>query len=362
MHYVDFPDEKANFMKAYQHDPSGKKKKMLMVRPSYPPIYMATDESIIQTGNGPVVVVNGNWSIGDHVDWYADGCFWIARITAIFSKESVQVELLNAPFGEGGSYEAPVKDIRPSLDWSIDRMWTVPSMKEPGGVPIREPNFSLSGVDNLEPVKRKYGLPSSVFENVKDSDTWHASSWSSEMVIDELSQAIPPKDDLAMKTINTQKSEASDYTRVTILSTDHLSPSNSSKQEQASNDCNGQEQKSQLDVKVMETCQTFDLDDKTSLKQKALDIVSSNNVTGFDAGELHILEDFYTFLEDKKHLDLTDEKLGSSIVALEELISRVAWLKGVMQLGLKGWCEDRRKRKWAFCERKDAVKSDNDTV
>jgi hypothetical protein len=38
----------------------------------------------------------------------------------------IQVSLLEPPLGEGGSYSAKFKDLRPALDWSIIEGWTVP--------------------------------------------------------------------------------------------------------------------------------------------------------------------------------------------------------------------------------------------
>uniref|UniRef100_A0A0D9WCJ8 Uncharacterized protein n=1 Tax=Leersia perrieri TaxID=77586 RepID=A0A0D9WCJ8_9ORYZ len=35
-------------------------------------------------------------------------------------------ELLKPPIGEGRSYDAHCKDIRPALDWSLEKGWTVP--------------------------------------------------------------------------------------------------------------------------------------------------------------------------------------------------------------------------------------------
>ena len=40
-----------------------------------------------------------------------------------------QVELLPPPLGEGKSYQASFCDLRPSLDWSVEDGWTVPTSK-----------------------------------------------------------------------------------------------------------------------------------------------------------------------------------------------------------------------------------------
>lgn len=41
----------------------------------------------------------------------------------------LQIELLAPPHGEGSIYEALSKDLRPSLEWSLDDGWTVPFSK-----------------------------------------------------------------------------------------------------------------------------------------------------------------------------------------------------------------------------------------
>ncbi|MCO5555126.1 hypothetical protein L7F22_016404 [Adiantum nelumboides] len=96
----------------------------------------------------------------------------------------------------------------------------------------------------------------------------------------------------------------------------------------------------------------LDVTNKTKVAQSSSsreDALSTLN----DMGEALLFKELNTFLGDEKLLDLSDERIGSSIVALEELISRLAWLKGVMQLGLKGWCKERRKRKWVLFEGED---------
>ena len=61
-------------------------------------------------------------------------------------------------------------------------------------------------------------------------------------------------------------------------------------------------------------------------------------------------EDICTLVGEGKFLDLDDQRISSSIMALEELMSKVIWMREVLQLGLKGWRTERKKRKWVVCE------------
>ncbi|GAB2220116.1 hypothetical protein Droror1_Dr00007759 [Drosera rotundifolia] len=66
-----------------------------------------------------------------HIMQYYDfpdenGCFWSGRVTEIINEDLVKVELPEPPMGEGSSYEVLCKDPRPSLDWSVELGWTLP--------------------------------------------------------------------------------------------------------------------------------------------------------------------------------------------------------------------------------------------
>lgn len=64
-----------------------------MFRPAYPLLCMGLTNDAISAAPGPVIVVNGDWLVGDLVDWFSDGCFWAAKITAVKSKDFVQVNI-----------------------------------------------------------------------------------------------------------------------------------------------------------------------------------------------------------------------------------------------------------------------------
>ncbi|MCO5601838.1 hypothetical protein L7F22_055963 [Adiantum nelumboides] len=393
MHYIDFPDEKTNFMKAYQQDPSGKKKRVLMVRPSFPLMFIGVEESIINDAAGPVVVVNDNWWVGDLVDWFTDGCFWAAKIIAVINKEFVQVELPSAPYGEGGRYEAAVKDIRPSLDWSIEKFWTVPSIKSNT---LRASTMDVSSWSLISPVQFetldkehifiakqgpfKQALNNSDAEGINNlmTSSPHALNYAPNAIQEEVVK------DSVVVTMDMQKNGLSECARVTSLDDQKIFPlgfhgrsftcSNKrlnkgpllpfSTNEQGLGSRSSQRQEESNQVRMEKTdgleapqkppqqASALDMTDKTKVAQSSSskeDALSTLN----DMGEALLFKELNTFLGDEKLLDLSDERIGSSIVALEELISRLAWLRGVMQLGLKGWCKERRKRKWVLFERED---------
>ncbi|KAB1219983.1 hypothetical protein CJ030_MR3G020090 [Morella rubra] len=125
-----------------------------MVLPRFPPIYHESQMPDVNTISEVVVIVCDAWKVGNMVDWWADGCYWSARVTELLGDEkllpsgsiSVPMDLdplfdLNAEFcllrifyfmvkyemialGEGSSYEASSKDLRPSLFIRLDtRKW-----------------------------------------------------------------------------------------------------------------------------------------------------------------------------------------------------------------------------------------------
>ncbi|CAF1699357.1 BnaC03g15670D [Brassica napus] len=71
-----------------------------MVRPSYPPFYYERHVRKIEADQAPLVVVYGSWKI----------------------------EFFPPPLGEGETYKALRKEVRPTLDWSLEDGWTLPNM------------------------------------------------------------------------------------------------------------------------------------------------------------------------------------------------------------------------------------------
>ncbi|XP_030456765.1 uncharacterized protein LOC115677697 isoform X1 [Syzygium oleosum] len=134
LEYIDFPDEKISRTKVYQMPPHSsvdakmKRKKQLMVRPRFPSVYHRSEMPNVRSISEVAVTVDDDWKVGDMVDWWTDGCYWSGRVTKVLADKKFQIELHPPPAGEGQSYEASSKELRPSLDWSFENGWKVCSL------------------------------------------------------------------------------------------------------------------------------------------------------------------------------------------------------------------------------------------
>ncbi|KAK1278639.1 hypothetical protein QJS04_geneDACA021337 [Acorus gramineus] len=133
LEFFDYPGEGLHWSKLYQKTPwlcSGEKKTMLMMRPSFPQFYYESEKSDFDDISDVIAIINDVWKVGDMVDWWSDHCYWSGKVTQLLGKDKVEVKLSNPPLGEGKTYEAFCKDLRPSLDWSPEYGWTVPVDEE----------------------------------------------------------------------------------------------------------------------------------------------------------------------------------------------------------------------------------------
>ncbi|KAK1281827.1 hypothetical protein QJS10_CPB22g00285 [Acorus calamus] len=133
LEFFDYPGEGLHWSKLYQKTPwlcSGEKKTMLMMRPSFPQFYHESEKFDLDDISDVIAIINDVWKVGDMVDWWSDHCYWSGRVTQLLGKDKVEVKLSNPPLGEGKTYEAFCKDLRPSLDWSPEYGWTVPVDEE----------------------------------------------------------------------------------------------------------------------------------------------------------------------------------------------------------------------------------------
>ncbi|KAJ4722622.1 Agenet domain protein [Melia azedarach] len=134
LEFYDFPDEKVRWTKLYQRPVGGSKskemKRQLMVRPSFPPIYCESQMPDVNDITDVVVIVRDVWVVGDLVDWWTDNCYWSARVTEILGDGKARIKLPSPPVGEGSSYEVSYNDLRPTLEWSPDDGWIVPISEE----------------------------------------------------------------------------------------------------------------------------------------------------------------------------------------------------------------------------------------
>ncbi|KAG5588064.1 hypothetical protein H5410_048498 [Solanum commersonii] len=108
---LDYPDEKWAWTELYQMG-------QLMLRPEYPPVHLKNKVSDVSSNSDVTVVVDGTWREGDLVDWLYDDCYWSGQVTKLLYNGIAKIELLPPPLGEGETYDAFAKDLRPSLDWS----------------------------------------------------------------------------------------------------------------------------------------------------------------------------------------------------------------------------------------------------
>ncbi|KAL5702002.1 hypothetical protein ACHQM5_027276 [Ranunculus cassubicifolius] len=130
LEYFDFPGEKIRWEKIYQMPPPGvpkeEKKLHLMVRPTFPSFHHESQPPDTCTTSEVIAIVNDVWKVGDLVDWLRDDCYWSGTITHVLGEDTVKIKLTDPPMGEGQSYDALCKDLRPSLDWSPQSGWSVP--------------------------------------------------------------------------------------------------------------------------------------------------------------------------------------------------------------------------------------------
>ncbi|XP_028055200.1 uncharacterized protein LOC114259392 isoform X1 [Camellia sinensis] len=324
LEYFDFPDEKIKSTRIYQVPPTSRRPKekniprQLMVRPGYPPIYL---ESQMPHGNAiseVTVVISGVWKVGDLVDWFTDGCYWSGRVTQILDNDKVEIELPPPPVGEGKAYKVFCKDLRPSLDWSPEEGWSVPTSKEGENCHcarlIKPVNQAASGLPNLEMY--------AVDEGIKDVSATAGSPFDASLSSQISANSLSP----TYKFIEKNK----------------LSPTYKSKHS-IMKETTGQP----LSVVIPKgptqwlEANTNDAIGKTSCS----DSVSSSHIrdasaetAGHPAGE----DQYYCSGSSKKMRtdesislnSMCSDTLEAAILDLEELVNRVKWLKGILNFGV----------------------------
>uniref|UniRef100_A0A0E0PHA0 Agenet domain-containing protein n=1 Tax=Oryza rufipogon TaxID=4529 RepID=A0A0E0PHA0_ORYRU len=133
LEYLDYPDEEKTWTEVFEKNPAyGKRnsnvvrERECMLRPSYPELYWGDQVPEQFPKSNVIVSVCDTPKVGDLVEWLSEGSYWTAKVTKLLSEDMVKVQLLKPPIGEGGSYTAYCKDIRPALDWCLEKGWTVP--------------------------------------------------------------------------------------------------------------------------------------------------------------------------------------------------------------------------------------------
>uniref|UniRef100_M8BCB7 Uncharacterized protein n=1 Tax=Aegilops tauschii TaxID=37682 RepID=M8BCB7_AEGTA len=83
-----------------------------------------------------VAVVSSPWKVGDLIDWWYTDCFWTGKIIELLGDDKVKIICPEIPLGEGGCWVAHPKDLRPALDWSLEKGWSAPlSQASKPGIP-----------------------------------------------------------------------------------------------------------------------------------------------------------------------------------------------------------------------------------
>ncbi|KAL5784757.1 hypothetical protein ACOSQ2_007149 [Xanthoceras sorbifolium] len=298
LEYTDFPDEKMEWSKLYQKPSAGNRtrgmKRQLMVRPSFPPVYRESQMPDVNSISEVVVIVNDVWKVGDLVDWWFTNCYWSGRITEKLGEGKFRIELPLPPVGEGSSYEAFCKDLRPSLDWSPTDGWTVP-------IPEGKCCARL-----IKPVNQEgsQNLIVAVDEVRKDAQEAGGASLENASFSSHISASSRPPVD---------RSEQHGKRP--------LSP-----------------------TQTPETNMGFDAVSAGNEKSSCSDSVSSSHVrdaTAEMAGMATAKEGCHNSSSVKKMRtdesiplnSLCSDTIEAAILDLEELVNRVKWIKGVLQLG-----------------------------
>ncbi|ONM25076.1 Agenet domain-containing protein [Zea mays] len=171
LEYIDYDGEDLDWVAVFQENPASSSQNSkgsteVMIRPSFPQWYYGHEPDQLPVSD-VTAVVDEAWKIGDMVDWLKDGCYWSGTITKLLKKDMVKgvdcdsfmmlpfpmtlgsgLQLPAPPIGEGRCYIANHKDLRPTLEWSLEKGWTVP----------------LAQVNDRQ--TKKVGIPLVFFDNI----------------------------------------------------------------------------------------------------------------------------------------------------------------------------------------------------
>ncbi|XP_058072588.1 uncharacterized protein LOC131221350 isoform X2 [Magnolia sinica] len=329
LEFFDFPDEKVTSTQLYQKPPSSRVnsqeegKMELMVRPCFPSFYRESEMPDLHTISEVVAITNNHWKVGDLVDWWFDGCFWSGRVTHLLGNDKVQIELLEPPLGEGRSYEAFCKDLRPSLDWSPEHGWTVPASLESETSCCARLIQPLNQVDKER--KEHYSLRESNARGIGTALSEFLESSSSHRSVSSLppqaGSSHPPVTDVLIET--------------SVCGIDHE-----------------------------ETCTTrksgkLNLEDSVIRKASSIDDTSSSHEKVTSASDAMTQatsrKDRYNSSSSPKKMRIGEDEhvtsmmctdsIESSVLGLEELAIKIRWIKGILRCGPR-WSNP----SWKFLE------------
>ncbi|WVZ96190.1 hypothetical protein U9M48_041859 [Paspalum notatum var. saurae] len=135
--YIDYDEEEMEWVGVFQKNPASSNQNSgesteIMIRPSFPQWYYGHEVPEQLPVSDVTAIVDETWKVGDLVDWFKQGCFWSGKITKLLNKDMIKIELPAPPIGEGRCYSAKRKDLRPTLEWSLAKGWTVPLAQAKG--------------------------------------------------------------------------------------------------------------------------------------------------------------------------------------------------------------------------------------
>ncbi|XP_020533259.1 uncharacterized protein LOC105629694 isoform X2 [Jatropha curcas] len=298
LEYFDFPDEKVEWTHLYRKTGKSKGAK-LVLRPSFPPVYRESQLPDITASSDVVVIVNDAWKVGDLVDWWSDDCYWSGRISEKIGNEKFRIKLFPPPAGEGLSYDASCKDLRPSLDWTPEHGWTVPKPMVP-----HLNHCSFHGSEDCNPCARLVKPVNQAFKNLTANS------------VDE-----------GEKDLNTALSSHT--------SASHLQPP----------DVSEQEAKDPAVYMETQTLEIKDLRNSGSGKTSCSDSVSTLQIGDAStevAGDIEGKNSHYDSGPPKKMKtdgsislnSMCSDTIDAKLLDLEELVNRVKWIKDIFEFGL----------------------------
>nr|BAK01922.1 predicted protein [Hordeum vulgare subsp. vulgare] len=135
--YIDYPDERRKWNRLYKVPPKCPNQKAspnreIMLRPPFPQWCWENDISKLGLQMDVVAVVSNPWKVGDLIDWWYTDCFWTGKIVELLDDDKVKIICPEIPLGEGGCWVADPNDLRPALDWSLEKGWSTPLSQENG--------------------------------------------------------------------------------------------------------------------------------------------------------------------------------------------------------------------------------------
>ncbi|KAH6830676.1 Agenet domain-containing protein [Perilla frutescens var. hirtella] len=341
--YDEFPDEQVEWRKLYQVPPYCKgnakqKHKELMLRPQYPPVYNEKQMPDVSEISEVIVIVCNSWKVGDLVDWFYAGCYWSGRITQLFNDQEAQIELKPEPHGEGSSYRVILKDLRPSLDWSHEHGWTLPTQEGDTGHHCARLIIPINQGQEIE-VVRQVGSFSRLSYSSPISSNFIVSS-----EVKETRKIETPKLSQGPTVYEKRKSDRAKSASHGLVGDNSTMKANCAHNEgpMISNKWNNDRDESA----------SYGLGNNNTRKTNCADKDSSHSA-GEQAVEFEVAEDdlncrkFTTNGRGTLNSKRSDT-LEASVMDLEEYINKVKWLKRILKYGISS-SEDHIPQ-WLFVE------------